>query len=151
MSLELQKVCDRVLTSTASDAETRPHKLQIALERDAPTMSTSSDCRTSNVRSGAVVVFHDISELKRLEKVRQDFVANVSHELRTPLTSIKGYTETLLSEAQPDPEMASSFLQVILKNTNHMVKMVEDLLQLARLEAHQKTFKPVPVNAVSAC
>ena len=78
-------------------------------------------------------------------------MANVSHELRTPLTSIKGYSEILLAESQPNLETTHSFLQVILKNTNHMVKMVEDLLQLARLEARYKTIKPVPVNAASAC
>jgi len=64
--------------------------------------------------------FTIITEIKRLEKVRQDFVANVSHELRTPLTSIKGYTETLLLEEKLEPGTLTSFLQVILKNTNHM-------------------------------
>ena len=82
--------------------------------------------------------------------VRQDFVANVSHELRTPLTSIKGYTETLLAESQPPPEVLASFLEVILKNTNHMVRMVDDLLQLARMEAHQEIFKPARINPTEA-
>ncbi len=91
-----------------------------------------------------------MSRLKQLEKVRQDFVANVSHELRTPLTSIKGYTETLLAESQPPPEVLASFLEVILKNTNHMVKMVDDLLQLARMEARQEIFKPARINPTEA-
>jgi two-component system phosphate regulon sensor histidine kinase PhoR len=82
--------------------------------------------------------------------VRQDFVANVSHELRTPLTSIKGYTETLLAESQPPPEVLSSFLEVILKNTNHMVKMVDDLLQLARIEAGREVFESVRVDPTEA-
>ena len=72
-------------------------------------------------------------------------------KLRTPLTSIKGYTETPCSpKPAPDPATAQSFLGVILKNTNHMVKMVEDLLQLARLEAPNDPLKMVPVNAGSA-
>jgi len=136
--------------STAEDAENQPYKLQIVLEEERTYDVNIVRLPDRQREVGAVVVFHDISELKRLEKVRQDFVANVSHELRTPLTSIKGYAEILLSDAKPDPEVASSFLQVILKNANHMVKMVEDLLHLARLEAHQKSFNPVPVNASSA-
>jgi len=150
INVELQKLCDRIMASTAKDTEDQPYKLQIDLGEERTYDVNIVRLPEQQREVGAVVVFHDISELKRLERVRQDFVANVSHELRTPLTSIKGYAETLLSEAQPGPEVASSFLQVILKNANHMVKMVEDLLQLARLEAHQKSFNPVPVNASSA-
>lgn len=84
---------------------------------------------------GAIAVFHDVSEIKRLESVRRDFAANVSHELRTPLTSIKGYAETLLGDTAPPPEMAEKFLRVILRNADHMSKMIGDLLSLARLEA----------------
>jgi two-component system, OmpR family, phosphate regulon sensor histidine kinase PhoR len=149
INLELQRFCDEVMASEG-DAENRPFNLQIALGQERIYDVNIVRMPDSRMEIGAVVVFHDISELKRLEKVRQDFVANVSHELRTPLTSIKGYTETLLSEDRIDPDMLSSFLQIIMKNTNHMVKMVEDLLQLARLEAHQKSFTPIPVNAASA-
>jgi two-component system phosphate regulon sensor histidine kinase PhoR len=96
------------------------------------------------------VVFHDISELKRLEKVRRDFVANVSHELRTPLTSIKGYAETLLAEEEGVRGDGRSFLEIILKHANHMSKMVDDLLQLARLEARHETLEPGAVDAAEA-
>ena len=85
-------------------------------------------------RLGAVLVFHDLTEFRRLDKVRRDFVANVSHELRTPLTSIKGYAETLLGERQFLDGQGKRFLDVILKNANHMSKMVEELLSLARIE-----------------
>ncbi|MEF2146567.1 MAG: ATP-binding protein [Desulfovibrionaceae bacterium] len=84
---------------------------------------------------GVVAVFRDVSEIKRLESVRRDFAANVSHELRTPLTSIKGYAETLLGDTAPPPEMTGKFLRVILRNADHMSKMITDLLSLARLES----------------
>lgn len=97
---------------------------------------------------GAIAVFHDISEIKRLEKVRQDFVANVSHELRTPLTSVKGYAETLLSDPPPPQVLQKSFLETIKKNADHMCKIVDDLLNLSRLEAGRaqtdlRVFDPV--------
>lgn len=150
VNLELQKLCDRFMGSVGTDEDIRPQSLQIALSGERTYDVNVVGVSDMHREICAVVVFHDITELKRLEKVRQDFVANVSHELRTPLTSIKGYTETLLSGSTPDPETSSSFLNVILKNTNHMVKMVEDLLHLARLEARDKPSRLVSVNAVSA-
>ncbi|HEX6668592.1 MAG TPA: ATP-binding protein [Gemmatimonadales bacterium] len=83
---------------------------------------------------GAVLVMHDLTELRRLEAVRRDFVANVSHELKTPLTSISGYAETLLSDP-PDPEMARTFLGTILGNARRMQALVDDLLDLSRIES----------------
>jgi len=150
MSLELQRACDYVLSSS-SDLDSYPYMLQIVL-RGGESIYDVSIVRLEDRQGGigAIVVFHDISELKRLEKVRQDFVANVSHELRTPLTSIKGYTETLLAENEHSSETLSSFLPIILKNTNHMVKMVDDLLQLAGLEAQSNLVKTTPINAAEA-
>jgi two-component system, OmpR family, phosphate regulon sensor histidine kinase PhoR len=84
--------------------------------------------------SGAVVAFTDITELRRLEGVRRDFVANVSHELKTPLTSIRGYAETLLSDELP-PVMQRQFLEVVQKNADRLHHIVDDLLDLARLES----------------
>jgi two-component system phosphate regulon sensor histidine kinase PhoR len=83
---------------------------------------------------GAVAVFHDITELKRINKVRKDFVANVSHELRTPLTSIKGYAETICYGKVDDLVKAKSFAEIILKHANRLSALVEDLLSLTRLE-----------------
>ncbi|MFV0422986.1 ATP-binding protein [Oleidesulfovibrio sp.] len=79
-----------------------------------------------------VLAFHDISEREQLEKVRRDFVANVSHELKTPLTSIKGYAEMLIDAPPARKEQSEKFLGTILKNANHMIKMVNSLLVLAR-------------------
>jgi two-component system, OmpR family, phosphate regulon sensor histidine kinase PhoR len=83
---------------------------------------------------GAVVGFVDLTEVRRLEGVRRDFVANVSHELKTPLTSIRGYAETLLSDDLP-PDMQRQFLEVVHKNADRLHYIVEDLLDLSRLES----------------
>jgi two-component system phosphate regulon sensor histidine kinase PhoR len=81
-----------------------------------------------------ILVFHDISELKRLERIRRDFVANVSHELRTPLAAISGYTETLLSGALDDPKHARRFLGIVERHTERLGRLVTDLLALSDLE-----------------
>jgi two-component system phosphate regulon sensor histidine kinase PhoR len=87
-------------------------------------------------RRGVIAVFHDITRLKELEKMRKDFVANVSHELRTPLTTIKGYAETLLEGALKE-EVASQFVQVIKKHSDRLEKIVEDLLTLSKIESKE--------------
>jgi two-component system phosphate regulon sensor histidine kinase PhoR len=89
---------------------------------------------------GAIAVFHDISRLKELEKIRQDFVANVSHELRTPLTTIKGYAETLLEGALKE-EVAYQFVQVIKRQSDRLTKIVEDLLALSKIELKESQLK----------
>lgn len=92
-------------------------------------------------QGGALLVLHDVTELRRLETVRRDFVANVSHELKTPLTSISGYAETLAHE-QPDPETTHRFLSVILSNARRMQRLVDDLLDLSRIESGR--WQPAP-------
>ncbi len=87
---------------------------------------------------GAVIVSRDVTELRHLEQVRTDFVANVSHELRTPLTSIRGFVETLLDGAAESPELRERFLKIIDSETLRMQRLVEDLLTLTRLE-HRKS------------
>ena len=87
---------------------------------------------------GAVLVLHDISDLRRVDRVRRDFVANVSHELRTPLTAVRGYVEALMDEPLP-PEQRRKFLEVIDRHTGRMERLVRDLLRLARLDAQQET------------
>ncbi len=85
--------------------------------------------------SGAVVVLHDVTELRRLERVRQDFVANVSHEFKTPLTAIQGFAETLLGGALDDPKNNVRFLQIIRNHAMRLARLTDDLLKLARIEA----------------
>jgi two-component system phosphate regulon sensor histidine kinase PhoR len=94
----------------------------------------------------AVLVFHDITELRRLENIRKDFVANVSHELRTPLTSIKGYIEALLDGAKNDPVTNTRFLDIILKQSDRLNLILEDLLQLSKIESGQILFKREPLH-----
>src|SRR5581483_1043835 len=96
--------------------------------------------RTSHKRSGGVIaVFHDVTDLRRLETIRTDFVANVSHELRTPVTAISASAETLLGGALADPDEAAEFVGVIDRHSKRLRQLVDDLLDLAKLEA--KSFR----------
>jgi two-component system phosphate regulon sensor histidine kinase PhoR len=95
---------------------------------------------------GSTAVFHDITELRRLEKVRKDFVANVSHELRTPITAIRGYAETLRSGAIADRENAPQMIEIIHRQSERLSELVEDLLELSRLEAKELELAKAPVR-----
>ncbi len=86
--------------------------------------------------NGVIAVFHDITRLKELEKIRQDFIANVSHELRTPLSAIRGYAETLLEEGLKN-DVAQRFLQIIKKHSDRLEKIVDDLLLLSKMESQE--------------
>jgi two-component system phosphate regulon sensor histidine kinase PhoR len=88
---------------------------------------------------GAVLVFHDITEIKHLETIRRDFVANVSHELRTPLSTIKGYAETLLDGALTDATHAHEFVKIIYDDANRLALLVNDLLDLSKIESGKFT------------
>ena len=91
--------------------------------------------KTSLEIYGAVGVFHDVTELKRAEQIRIDFVANVSHELRTPLTSIKGYTDTLIGDMRAGRGVEQSFLDIIARNVERLMSLISDLLDLSSLES----------------
>lgn len=95
---------------------------------------------------GVVIVFHDITEVRKLERIRRDFVANVSHELKTPLTSIRGYVETLLDGALEDPEHNTRFLEKIDTNVHRLNHLVMDLLSLARIEEQEHGLELVRVD-----
>jgi two-component system phosphate regulon sensor histidine kinase PhoR len=96
---------------------------------------------------GVLLVLHDVTELRRLETVRRDFVANVSHELKTPLTSISGYAETLVNDTT-DAEIRRRFLGVILTNAQRMQRLVDDLLDLSRIESGH--WQPAPESLDAA-
>lgn len=84
---------------------------------------------------GVIMVFHDVTRLRQLERAREEFVANVSHELRTPLSHIKGYVETLLSGAKDDPAHATRFLDAIVRNATRLEALIQDLLAISELES----------------
>ena len=96
-------------------------------------------------RLGTVLVFHDLTRMKRLERTREEFVGNVSHELRTPLSLIKGYAETLLDGAKDNPEVATRFLQTIDRNARRLDLLIQDLLTISALESGQIAMNPQSV------
>jgi two-component system phosphate regulon sensor histidine kinase PhoR len=91
---------------------------------------------------GAVLVLHDVTDLRRTDQIRRDFVANVSHELRTPLTAIRGYLEALRDDPT-DTENTERFIDIIWRQTTRMERLVSDLLRLARLDARQEVLERV--------
>jgi len=136
--LEHQQVSSEIVVGTV--------RLRSFAITAAPVLTTGS--------SAAVLVLHDISELRRLERVRQDFVANVSHEFRTPLTAIQGFAETLLGGALNDPEHRERFVEIIRDHAARLARLTEDLLKLSRIEAGKLDleFRPVSVyQLVQSC
>ena len=124
-----------------------PVTREIALggAQDKVIQASLASIRESGETVGAVAVFHDVSELKRLERVRREFVANVSHELRTPLTAIKGYAETLRDGGLRDPETAAEFVRVIHRHAERLRALIEDLLDLAAVEQGEARIDLAPV------
>ena len=96
--------------------------------------------------SGVVMVLHDLTALRQLERVRTEFVANVSHELRTPLTAIQGYLETLLSGALEEPENARRFLEIVLRHSERLGRLLNDLTDLSNIELGKVTLRKESVR-----
>ncbi len=104
--------------------------------------------------SSAVLVLHDITELRRLERVRRDFIANVSHEFKTPLTAIQGFAETLLGGALDDQTNRARFTEIIREHARRLARITDDLLKLSRIEAGRLELESRPVDVarlVSGC
>jgi len=97
---------------------------------------------------GAVLVLHDITDLRKLERVRRDFIANISHELKTPLTAIQGFAETLLSGAMDDAQNRRRFLEIILEHSRRLARLTDDLLMLSKIEADrlELEIRPIPIG-----
>lgn len=134
---EVQTACDKIL---AGDQE---HSLTISVDDD-----TFYEVYAVKIpEGGALIMFYDISERKRLDRVRRDFVANVSHELKTPLTSIKGYVDTLLSGGFDIDAQGRAFLSTIQKNAVQMTNIVNDLLRLTRMEERPSELKRQSLDA----
>lgn len=98
--------------------------------------------------NGVITVLHDITDIRRLEKMRSEFVANVSHELKTPVTSVKGFAETLLDGAMYDEKLCRSFLQIIYDESDRLHRLIADILHLSKIEQHQLPLHPEIINIV---
>ena len=122
--------------------------LELSVTRDTTRTLVARVTPVVAAGRGAVLVMHDITELRRADLVRRDFVANVSHELRTPLTAIKGYAEALLDDAE-DAEAREKFLDIIHRHATRMERLVKDLLRLARLDAGQEAAELVPCDVAA--
>jgi two-component system phosphate regulon sensor histidine kinase PhoR len=116
-----------------------PVELELGFEVDRTFVARAAPVRSPTGR-GVVVVLHDITDLRRADRIRRDFVANVSHELRTPLTAIHGCVEAL-TETPDDPADRARFLDIIARHTARMERLVKDLLRLARLDAGQEALE----------
>jgi two-component system phosphate regulon sensor histidine kinase PhoR len=125
-----------LLQRVAAEKQVLDHELKTGglserwLQINAAAISGSAEAG-----QGTILVFHDLTRLKQLERTREEFVANVSHELRTPLSLIKGYVETLLDGAKDNPEVATRFLQTIQRNAERLQFLIEDLLTISELES----------------
>jgi len=118
-----------------------PTPLQLSPPRDPlRTIMATATPAAGAAEHGVIVVLHDITELRRADQIRRDFVANVSHELRTPLTAIRGYIEAL-SEGDASADDNRRFLDIIARHARRMERLVKDLLRLARLDAGQETLE----------
>jgi two-component system phosphate regulon sensor histidine kinase PhoR len=127
--------------------EAKPVQLSPPRDPSRTIMATAAPA-AGTAAHGVVLVLHDITELRRADQIRRDFVANVSHELRTPLTAIRGYVEAL-SEGDARPEDRGRFLEIIVRHTQRMERLVKDLLRLARLDAGQETLDVIACDTRS--
>jgi len=115
-------------------------ELILRKEKETYIKVSGSVLRDANgCKLGGLVVINNVTRLRQLESLRQDFVANVSHELKTPITSIKGFVETLLDGAMEEPDSRKNFLEIIKRQSERLQSIIEDLLQLSRLEKDEET------------
>jgi two-component system phosphate regulon sensor histidine kinase PhoR len=122
-----------------------PSGLELTVTRDVTRTLVAVVAPVIAAGRGAVLVLHDITDLRRADQIRRDFVANVSHELRTPLTAIKGYTEALMDDTA-ETDAARRFLDIIHRHSTRMERLVNDLLRLARLDAGQELPEYAPCD-----
>lgn len=139
---EIQEIVDKLLSDPALGIVTTEIDLM-----DGRTVDVSGvPYRDHEGVRKLILVFHDITLIKQAEKGLRDFVANASHQLRTPLTSIKGYSETLLDNPPGNFDDARGFLEIIVKNSDHMNKVISSMLALAKSEQLGKALKICPVS-----
>jgi two-component system phosphate regulon sensor histidine kinase PhoR len=138
----LEVVRDPAITAQVSRALAgeRTPPVEVQLDGDQRRIYVANVVPVPAARGGgAVLVLHDVTDIRRADQARRDFVANVSHELRTPLTAVRGYVEALTDEADRDQQRR--FLEIIMRHTLRMERLVRDLLRLARLDAGQEALE----------
>jgi two-component system phosphate regulon sensor histidine kinase PhoR len=137
---EMRKLADEILSR---DLAAERYVKEISFDDGRWLSVTAADLRGPDEKPvGYILVFHDVTELKRLERMRADLVANVSHELRTPLTAIRGYAETLLQSPPADPKEAERFLDIIQRHSERLGRLIDDLLTLSDLESGKIQLNP---------
>jgi len=146
-NLQIQEIADNTLRS---NGDLISQEISTLLPEEKILLVHATPIKKDANIEGAVLVFHDVTNLRKLEIIRQEFVANVSHELRTPISSIKGYAETLLDGALKDKENAKDFLKIILSDSNRLASLIDDLLNLSRIESgklamEMKSYKLLPL------
>ncbi len=139
----LDEVIDRVVASGEPDSlEIRRATPEEQILECRVALSGTGDEETR----GVLVMLRDITRARKLEQMRTEFVSNVTHELRTPLTSIRGFAETLLEGALDDPETARNFVGIIRQESEHLGRLIEDLLDLSRIESGKMKIRKEPVR-----
>jgi two-component system phosphate regulon sensor histidine kinase PhoR len=140
---EVAEIVDR----TRSEGRVMDQELKLAGEPERWLQINAAALTSIDHRKlGTILVFHDLTRMKRLERTREEFVANVSHELRTPLSLIKGYVETLLDGARNNPEVVERFLKIVERNTNRLDLLIQDLLTISSLESGRMKLELSAVN-----
>lgn len=139
----VQKVVEAVLSGST------PDRVEYEVPRTNAIVALLASPLPGDPPPGAVLVLHNVTELRRLENLRREFVSNVSHELKTPLTTIQAYTETLLDGAIHDSDNNRKFLQRIDEQAERLHRLILDLLSLARIESAEEAYELVPVAIAS--
>lgn len=129
---EIQSITDQVLSGPAN---TLKKEISVLLPEQKSFLVSATPIIKKGRNQAAVLVFHETTLLKQYEQMRKDFVANVSHELRTPISNIKGYVETLLDGAMHEEAVVSEFLQIIRSESDRLVSLVKDLLDISMIES----------------
>ncbi|HPG26135.1 MAG TPA: ATP-binding protein, partial [Myxococcota bacterium] len=146
---------DDLLTSArdAAAALVRDVEVRGRGQADRILLAHAAGFPSKGPRVGVLAVFHDVTQVRRVDRVRRDFIANASHELRTPLTAIQGFAETLASTSPLDPEETATYLGVIQRNARRMTTLIDDLMELSRIESDAAPaaldFGPVDVCRVA--
>lgn len=136
---------DDALRAASSTHELVSAEIQVGGAEERTILVNAVAFPATGPRLGTVAVFHDVSDVRRLENMRRDFVANVSHELKTPLTAVRGFAETLLTGDVPQADV-DKYLGVILKHADRLGNLIDDLLELSRIESRKVPLQHAAVD-----